>query len=71
MSGGGDPAWGYRLDRDQLSILKRAGDRYRVVAVCANRTLQRLPLAREFDAEFAAVEDPDGFAELRRCLEQG
>jgi 1-deoxy-D-xylulose-5-phosphate reductoisomerase len=52
-----------------LDLIKRAGDRYRVVAVCANRNVAALAaLAREFDAEFAAVGDPDGFAELKDAL---
>ncbi|HEY7243476.1 MAG TPA: 1-deoxy-D-xylulose-5-phosphate reductoisomerase [Xanthobacteraceae bacterium] len=52
-----------------LDLIKRAGPRYKVVAVCANRNVAGLAeLARDFDAEFAAIGDPTGFAELRAAL---
>jgi 1-deoxy-D-xylulose-5-phosphate reductoisomerase len=52
-----------------LDLIKRAGPRYKVVAVCANKNIAALAaLAREFDADFAAVGDPEGFAELKDAL---
>ncbi len=52
-----------------LDLIKRAGPRYKVVAVCANRNVAALAtLAREFDAEFAAIGDPAGLAELKSAL---
>ena len=52
-----------------LDLIKRTGHRYKVVAVCANRNVAALAaLAREFSAEFAAIGDPDAFAELKHAL---
>jgi 1-deoxy-D-xylulose-5-phosphate reductoisomerase len=52
-----------------LDLVKRDPDRYRVVAVSANRNVAALAtLAREVGAEFAAVGDPEGFTDLKDAL---
>jgi 1-deoxy-D-xylulose-5-phosphate reductoisomerase len=52
-----------------LDLVKRDPDRYRVVAVSANRNVAALAtLAREVGAAFAAVGDPEGFTDLKDAL---
>jgi 1-deoxy-D-xylulose-5-phosphate reductoisomerase len=52
-----------------LDLIKRERGRYRVEAVSANRNVAALAaLAREVGARFAAVGDPDAFADLRDAL---
>jgi 1-deoxy-D-xylulose-5-phosphate reductoisomerase len=50
-------------------LIRRAGGRYRVEAVSANRNAAALArLAREFSARFAAVADPAAYRELKAEL---
>ncbi len=52
-----------------IDLLKREPARYRVEAVTANRNAAALArLARELGARFAAVGDPDAYAELKSAL---
>jgi 1-deoxy-D-xylulose-5-phosphate reductoisomerase len=52
-----------------VDLLRREPGRYRVEAVTANRNAAALAqLARELDARFAAVGDPDAYAELKAEL---
>src|SRR5271166_15714 len=52
-----------------VDLIKRDRDRYRVEAVSANTNVAALAaLAREIGARFAAVGDPDAFADLRDAL---
>ena len=50
-------------------LLKRDARRYRVEAVTRSDNARRLAeLARESGARFAAIADPDGYAELKEGL---
>jgi 1-deoxy-D-xylulose-5-phosphate reductoisomerase len=52
-----------------LDLIKRERDRYRVEAVTANKNVAVLAaMAREVGARFAAVGDPDAFADLKDAL---
>src|SRR3979411_1151841 len=52
-----------------LDLLRASRDRYQVEALTANTNVQALArLAKEFGARFAAVADPDRFAELQDAL---
>jgi 1-deoxy-D-xylulose-5-phosphate reductoisomerase len=52
-----------------LDLIKRERDRYRVEAVSANKNVAALAaMAREVGARFAAVGDPDAFADLKDAL---
>src|SRR6266571_4665221 len=52
-----------------MDLLRGARDRYRVEALTANGNVQGLAkLAREFDARFAAVADPNRLTELKEAL---
>jgi 1-deoxy-D-xylulose-5-phosphate reductoisomerase len=52
-----------------VDLLKRGNGRYRVEAVTAHRSAAQLAkLARELGARFAAVADPQAYAELRDAL---
>jgi 1-deoxy-D-xylulose-5-phosphate reductoisomerase len=52
-----------------LDLIKRDRDRYRVEAVSANKNVAALAaMAREVGARFAAVGDPDAFADLKDAL---
>src|SRR5215467_10280807 len=52
-----------------VDLLKRERKRFRVEAVCANKSAAALAaLARELGARFAAVADPDAYGELKAAL---
>jgi len=52
-----------------IDLVKREPERYRVVAVTAKRNAVALAaLARELGARFAAVSDPDAYAQLKSAL---
>src|ERR1700682_4050454 len=52
-----------------MDLLRASRDRYQVEALTAHTNVQRLAkLAKEFDARFAAVADPDRLAELKDAL---
>ena len=52
-----------------VDLIKRERDRYRVEAVSANKNAATLAaLAREVDARFAAVGDPQAYDELKDAL---
>jgi 1-deoxy-D-xylulose-5-phosphate reductoisomerase len=52
-----------------IDLVKRAPERYRVVAVTARRNAAALArIAREVDAELAVVADPAAYEELRQAL---
>src|SRR3977135_4626972 len=52
-----------------MDLLRASRDRYRVEALTAHTNVQGLAkLAKEFDARFAAVSDPDRLAELKDAL---
>ena len=55
-----------------VDLLKRERKRFRVEAVCANKSAAALAaLARELGARFAAVGDPAAYGELKAALESG
>ena len=52
-----------------MDLLRASRDRYQVEALTANTNVEGLAkLAREFDARFAAVADPDRLGELKDAL---
>src|SRR3989442_3460991 len=52
-----------------VDLLKRERKRFRVEAVCANKSAAALgALARELGARFAAVADPSAYGELKAAL---
>ena len=52
-----------------MDLLRASRGRYRVEALTANSNVQGLAkLAKEFDARYAAVADPDRLAELKDAL---
>src|SRR5215475_13734287 len=52
-----------------MDLLRGARERYRVEALTCNSNVQALAkLAREFDARFVAVADPNRLSELKDAL---
>src|SRR5580704_13207707 len=52
-----------------MDLLRAAPDRYRVEALTANNNVEALAkLAREFDARFVAVADPNRLGDLKDAL---
>jgi 1-deoxy-D-xylulose-5-phosphate reductoisomerase len=57
------------IGTNTLDVIRRHRDRYRVVALSANRDVERLvALCREHGPEFAVMADPDAAHRLERAL---